>query len=147
LNSTERSGLARDPATRWDMPTRRQQKVADLIQEELSTLIARKVRDPRVEGVTVTGVKVSPDLRYADVYVTKLGDEEEQNSALAGLNAAAGFLRRELAPSLNLRFMPELRFHLDRSWEQGARIDALLEQIATEKHPEEPEQHEEHQEG
>ena len=121
------------------MSTRRQRQVADLILEELASLIARRVRDPRVEGVVITGVNVTPDLRYADVLVTTLGDEESKKEALAGLNAAAGYLRRELAPSLNLRYLPELRFHLDRTWEQGARIDALLEQIAAEEHPEEPE--------
>jgi ribosome-binding factor A len=121
------------------MATRRQRQVADLIHEEVSEIIARKVRDPRVEGVTITEVRVSPDLRYADVYFSKLGDEEEHKSALAGLIAAAGYLRRELAPRLDLRFMPELRFHVDRSWEQGARIDALLEEIAAEEPgPEEP---------
>ncbi len=124
------------------MATRRQRQVGDLIQEELSALIARKVRDPRVEGVTITEVKVSPDLRVAEVFVTTLGDEEQQRSALAGLDAASGYLRRELAPSLNLRFMPELRFHLDRSYEQGRRIDALLAEIAAEERPEEPKEDE-----
>ncbi|MDI7277106.1 MAG: 30S ribosome-binding factor RbfA [Anaerolineae bacterium] len=122
------------------MATRRQQKVADLIQEEISDLVARKVRDPRVAGVTVTGVKVSPDLRYADIYVTKLGDEEERRTALAGLAAASGYLRRELASRVELRFVPELRFHPDSSWEEGARIDALLERIAAEERPEEAEE-------
>lgn len=125
------------------MASRRQRKVADLIQEEVSDLIARKMRDPRVEGVTVTEVKVSPDLRYADIYISKLGGDEERQQALAGLNAAEGYLKRELAPRLDLRFMPDLRFHIDRSWEQGARIDALLEQIAAEEHKEEPQEPEE----
>jgi len=119
------------------MSTRRQRKVADLIQEELSALLMRRVHDPRVEGVTITAVDVSADLHYADVLVTVLGDEERKKEAIAGLNAAAGFLRRELAPSLNLRYMPELRFHIDRSYERGARIDALLEEIAAKEHPEE----------
>ena len=115
------------------MPARRQRQVADLIQEEISEVIARRMRDPRVEGVTVTEVTVSPDLRYADIYVTKIGSEEELKEAIAGLAAAAGFLKRELGPRLNLRFMPDLRFHLDRSWERAARIDALLEEISTDK--------------
>lgn len=114
------------------MATRRQRKVADLIQREISDVINRRVRDPRVEGVTVTTVKVSADLRYADVCFAQFGDAEARKAALAGLTAAAGFVRRELAPRLNLRYVPELRFHEDLSWEQAARIDALLEQIATE---------------
>ena len=115
------------------MATRRQRKVAHLIQQEVSGLIATKVRDPRVAGVTVTGVEVSADLRIANIYVSRLGHEEERQAALAGLMAAAGYLRRELAPRVELRFMPELRFHLDRSWEQGARIDELLDRIAAEQ--------------
>jgi ribosome-binding factor A len=115
------------------MSTRRQRKVADLIQEEISDIITRKVRDPRVEGVTITAVEVTPDLRYAEVYFATLGDEEGRQSALAGLNAAAGFLRHELAPRLDLRYTPELRFHVDHTWEQGARIDALLDQIAAQR--------------
>ncbi len=124
------------------MASRRQRKVADLIQEELSDLVTRKVRDPRVAGVTITEVRVSPDLRYADVFISKLGEEREAEEALAGLNAAAGYLKRELAPRIELRFMPDLRFHIDRSWERGAHIDALLEQLASEReeHPEEPEE-------
>ncbi len=118
---------------------RRQRKVADLIQEEISDLIARKMRDPRVAGVTITEVKVSPDLRYADVYFTKLGTEEERREAQEGLAAAAGYLKHELAPRLDLRFVPDLRFHEDRSWEQAARIDRILEQLAGEEHPEGPE--------
>ncbi len=118
--------------------SRRQRQVADLIQEEISSLVAREMADPRVESVTITAVKVSPDLRYADVYFTKMGDEEERQAALDGLTAAAGYLRRELAPRLDLRYMPELRFHIDTSWEQGARIDELLGRIAAEEGPAEP---------
>lgn len=124
------------------MASRRQRKVANLIQQELSDLVARKLRDPRVEGVTITEVNVTPDLRTADVFVSKLGEDEDMREALAGLNAAAGYLKRELAPRLDLRFMPDLRFHVDRSWQQSARIEALLEQIAAERkeHTEEPEE-------
>ncbi len=123
------------------MASQRQRKVANLLQQELSDLVTRKLRDPRVQGVTITDVKVTPDLRTADVYISKLGEEEEMRDALAGLNAAAGYLKRELAPRLDLRYMPDLRFHIDRSWQQGARIDALLEQIAAEHEdrPTEPE--------
>ena len=126
------------------MSTRRQRQVADLIQEEISDLLVRKVRDPRVEGVTITGVKVSPDLRYADIYFTKLGGEEELQAAQTGLAAASGYLRRELAPRLGLRFMPELRFHPDRTFERAARIDALLKEISEEKHPGQSNEEDEH---
>ncbi|MGQ9682819.1 MAG: 30S ribosome-binding factor RbfA [Anaerolineae bacterium] len=115
------------------MSTRRQRQVADLLQEEISELISRKLRDPRVEGVTVTEVRVSPDLRYADIYVTRLGDEAAIRDSLQGLEAASGYLKRELSGRLALRFMPELRFHHDVSWQRGERIDQLLDQIASEQ--------------
>jgi ribosome-binding factor A len=84
--------------------------------------------DPRLQGVTITGVKVTPDLRLTRVMVTKLGTSEERGDALKGLRGAAGFLRRELGARVSLRYVPELTFFLDDTWDRGARIDALLEQ-------------------
>jgi ribosome-binding factor A len=111
------------------MPTRRQERVADLLQEEISDLLQRKVRDPRLELVTVTALQVSSDLRYARVYVSLLGSEEEQRAALAGLQHAAGFLRHELGARLSLRCVPDLTFVLDESIERGQRILDVLHQI------------------
>jgi ribosome-binding factor A len=111
------------------MPTRRQERVADLLQEEISGLLQREVRDPRLEFVTVTAVKVSPDLRHARVYVSLLGSEEEQQAALVGLRHATGFLRHELGARLSLRLVPDLTFVLDESIERGQRILELLHQL------------------
>jgi ribosome-binding factor A len=111
------------------MPTRRQERVADLLQEEISDLLQREVRDPRLEFVTVTAVKVSSDLRHARVYVSLLGSEEEQQAALVGLQHAAGFLRHELGARLSLRRVPDLAFVLDESIERGQRILELLDQL------------------
>ena len=85
--------------------------------------------DPRVQGVTITEVQVTPDLRMARVYVTSLGAEEERKAALKGLQGAQGFLRHELATNLALRCVPELVFFLDNAWERASRIDSLLEEI------------------
>ncbi len=112
------------------MTTRRQRQVAELLHEEIGTLILRKARDPRLKGVTVTGVEVSPDLENAWVYVSVLGTEEETQAALAGLKSATGFLRREIAAALSLRIVPHLMFRLDDSIERGMRIDRLLDAIA-----------------
>jgi ribosome-binding factor A len=112
------------------MTTRRQRQVAELLHEEIGTLILRKARDPRLRGVTVTGVEVSPDLENAWVYVSVLGTQEEAQEALAGLKSATGFLRREIAAALSLRIVPHLMFRLDDSIERGMRIDRLLDSIA-----------------
>lgn len=116
------------------MPTRRQERVGRAIQQEISELLLRGSKDPRLAGVTVTGVEVTPDLRIARVYVSVLGDEQARKDAGEGLDRAAGFLRREVAHRLNMRVTPELAFVFDESWDRGARIDELLHQI---KHNEE----------
>jgi len=108
------------------MVTRRQKQVSSLIQRELSDLLGKKVSDPRLDFVTITAVKISPDLRQAHIFVSVMGNQQE---AIEGLNHAASFLRRELSSRLALRYMPELTFHLDDSLERGERIDQLLEEI------------------
>ncbi len=110
------------------MATRRQQKVAELLHEELSMLI-HQAADPRLGLVTVTDVEVTPDLRLAHVYVSVMGDEDEVQQSLAGLRHAAGFLRRELGVSMSLRYLPELNFRLDESLERGLRIEQLLSSL------------------
>lgn len=114
------------------MPTRRQRRVAEQIHRDLSLLLMREVRDPRLEDVTITEVRVSPDLLIARVFFTVLGEEEDRQEAKAGLGSAAGFLRTQLAQGLRLRNVPELIFELDRSAEYGQRIEDLLAQIAAE---------------
>lgn len=109
--------------------TRRTEQVADLIQEELSQLLEREVRDPGIGFVTLTDVEVDPDLRNARVFFSVLGDEAATRQSLAALQRAAGFLRRELAHRLDLRYAPELHFVLDRSIEHGQHIADLLRQV------------------
>jgi len=118
------------------MATRRQRRVAEQIHRDLSLLLMREVRDPRLEGVTITEVRVTPDLLIARIFFTVLGEEEDRQEALAGLGSAAGFLRTQLAQGLRLRTVPELIFELDRSAEYGQRIEDLLSQIASENPPE-----------
>ena len=111
------------------MNDRRQRRVAELIHQEISLLIQRQVRDPRLGSITVTGVEVTQDLRLATIYVSVLGDDADVNQALAALKSAAGFFRHELGSTLTLRFIPELAFRLDKSLEQGLRIDQLLDSL------------------
>lgn len=109
--------------------TRRPERVADLVREILAKLIREQVRDPRVGFVTVTGVKVSPDLKHARVYVSKLGDADERAAAVEALNHAAPFLRRNLGGLARLKYTPQLVFEEDTSIERGFRIESLIRDI------------------
>jgi ribosome-binding factor A len=94
----------------------------------------QEVRDPRLASLTITGVEVTPDLMLARVHFTVLGEEDEEQEAVAALERAKGFLRSQLAARVQLRHMPELVFELDKSTEYGQRIDELLRQIAESEH-------------
>lgn len=111
------------------MPSKKQGRVAELIQEILSSLIQFEVKDPRLQGVTIMDVDVDRELMYATVYVSALGGEEEREEVLDGLDNASGFLRRELGANLSLRRVPELRFAWDETFEQAQRIEQLLDSI------------------
>lgn len=103
-------------------------RVADRIQVEVSDLIRRRIRDPRVGFVTVTGVDVSSDLRTAHVWVSTL-EEGSLEDQVEILRRAAGFLRSELGPRLSLRHTPELIFRADRSGARGRRVEDLLRRL------------------
>jgi ribosome-binding factor A len=120
------------------MPSRRQRRVSDLIQEEISELLQKKVSDPRLSFVTVTAVEVSADLRQAHIYVSTMGDHKARQEMLAGLKHATGFLRHELAARSALRYVPNLTFHLDDSLEHSQRIMQLLDQLEGNKHEQSP---------
>ena len=107
----------------------RPRKVADLIQRELSDLLRREVRDPRVGMVTITAVDVSPDLSHAKVYFTLL-QREHTETTIQGLQRAAGYLRSQLAHRIKLYTTPELRFVYDESVERGARLSSLIDSVA-----------------
>lgn len=112
------------------MQGRRADRVGTLIQEEISRLILRSVKDPRIGFVTVTRVKVSEDLRHASVYIASAGgDIKQRQETLIGLKKAAGFLRGELGRRVTLRYVPELLFLLDDSLEQELHMAELFRQI------------------
>jgi ribosome-binding factor A len=115
------------------LENRRQDRVGALIQRELSEVIQRVVKDPRVAFCTVTHVEVSADLKYVDVKVSVIGDLEQKEASLVGLKSAAGFIRREISRRLALRYSPELRFSLDDSVDHIMKIDGLLKEIETEE--------------
>jgi ribosome-binding factor A len=110
--------------------SRRTERLSKLIKQEISALLEREVNDPRLGSlISVTEVSVSPDLKYAKVFVSILGDEIDKADMLAGFNAASGFLRKKLAPRLRMRCIPQLSFYYDDSIERGARVLKLIEQV------------------
>jgi len=104
------------------MDFKRADRVGDLIRSELADIILRKIKDPRVGFVTITGVKLSDDLRHAIVFVSVMGDEKAKKDSLRGLGSAAHFMQSELGRRLKLRNTPSLVFHLDESIEKGDRM-------------------------
>jgi ribosome-binding factor A len=105
-------------------------RVAHEFQRELTALLTRGLKDPRVSGfVTITGAKMSPDLKQVTVYVSIHGDEATRKETLVGLRAASGYLKREAARNLKLRYTPDLRFVYDESVEEGDKINRLLQEV------------------
>lgn len=111
------------------MEYQRADRVGDLLVELISDLLRKEIRDPRINAVTVTGVKVSKDLRHARVYFSLLGRQENRGTVSAGLKSATGFIRSKVAKQLNLRFVPTLEFFYDESEDEAQRIDELLNQV------------------
>jgi ribosome-binding factor A len=105
---------------------RRQERLAEQIKEEVSMIIAGEVEDPRVGTVTVTDARLTPDLRYAKIYVTVLGSEQEIDESLAALKHAAGFIRTQLGAVLRMKRAPDLHFVYDNTTETATRIERIL---------------------
>lgn len=113
--------------------TARARKVAERIREELAAILLEQVSDPRLQMITITDVDVDRELAFASIYVTAMGDDERVQEVIEGLEAAQGFLRRELANRIAMRSFPHLRFQWDASYQQGTRIDQLLDQLRSER--------------
>ena len=109
---------------------RRPARVADNIKIEIAGLLLRKIKDPRVQGVSITEVKTTPDLRRAWVYFSTLKDNVEE--VTAGLNSARGFIRSHLARQLGMRYVPDIEFRHDQTIERMAEMDKLFQEIASE---------------
>ena len=112
------------------MTSYRADQVGEQVREEIMSIIRRDLKDPRIGFVSITAVRMSPDLRQARVRVSVLGKPEEQNASLKGLVSAKGLIRHELGRRLqNLKFSPELRFELDSSIEYSVHISELLKEV------------------
>lgn len=110
----------------------RANRVAEQMKKELGDIIARRLKDPRVGFVTVTGVDVTGDLQQAKVYITVLGDDKAQSETLHALKNATGFIRTEIGGRIKLRKTPEIEFRIDESIEYGHRIEQLISKIKDE---------------
>lgn len=115
--------------------SRRMQRLDELLRQEIARLITEEVRDPRVGFTTVMNARVSPDLRHARVYVSVLGDEAEKAAAVDALQGASGFLRGRLGAIVELRYLPELEFELDRTLERASRIEEILDRVRPSEKP------------
>ncbi len=115
--------------------SRRTDRVSELLREEISDLILRSVKDPRLEQglVSITEVAVSPDLRRATVFVSYFGEESHREDVIAGLQHAAPFMHGELMQRLKMRNVPQLTFRLDPSLERGARLTSLISETLREQ--------------
>jgi ribosome-binding factor A len=111
------------------MPSRRIARLNEQVKREIMALLWEEVRDPRIGTPTLTAVEISPDLSHAKVFYTAPGDEAERAETLAGLRAAAPFLRTELGRRLHVRRIPELHFQEDRTLDHAMRIERLLREV------------------
>ena len=111
------------------MPGQRAQRVGESIQQEISALLLRGLKDPRIGFVTITGVEMTPDLHLARVYYTVIGDEEARKASAAGLKSSIPFIRQQLGRQLRMRYAPDLIFQYDSSIEYGNRIESLLRDV------------------
>ncbi len=111
----------------------RQEKLNELLREEVSYILRREFKDPRLGFVTVTGAEISPDMRHAKIFVSIMGSEEEKQRNMAVLKNAESFARQALAKRVKMRILPQIEFRLDSSVERGVRIFELLEQVKREE--------------
>ena len=108
----------------------RADRVSQLIQRELSEILQKETKDPRLKMTTITGVKLSKDLKNAKIYFSIVGAGRDQQEVLKGFQSAHGHIKRTLAGRLELRYMPELHFYYDESFDYGERIEKLLKSVA-----------------
>jgi ribosome-binding factor A len=107
--------------------SKRAVRVGDQILREVAELLSRKVKDPRVKGTTLTGIRLSNDLRHAKIFFSLIGDEEAVRNAQEGLDSAKGFIKREVSMGLELRYTPEIVFRHDPSLREGAHMERIFQ--------------------
>lgn len=115
------------------MSTQRPERVQEAIRQEIAKIVHDEIKDPRLGFITITGVELTRDLRFARVYFSVLGEEKQRQLALKGLKSAKGYIKGLLADRIKLRYMPELEFKIDDSIERTRVIYDILDKIKKEK--------------
>ena len=113
----------------YDQSSRRIGRVSDLIRKEISDLLLKEVKDPRIGMVSLTGVKLTKDLKTARVFFSVIGEEETIKNSAIGLNRASGFIKKRLGRIIKLRNIPDIIFEYDNSLEYGERINKILNEL------------------
>jgi ribosome-binding factor A len=108
-------------------------KIQELIKQEVSNMILRELKDPRIGFATVTQVEVSGDLRHAKIFVSIMGNDQQKDQTWEGLKSSLGHIRSELGKRIRLRFTPEITLHLDASLDYSVKIQELLEKVKKEE--------------
>lgn len=111
------------------MSSQRAQRVAETIHKEISSLLIKGLKDPRIGFVTITSVDVTSDLRQARVYYTLMASQDDRAETQAGLNSCSSYIRQQLGRQLRLRFVPEILFEYDASFDYGQKIEKLLSEV------------------
>ena len=108
-------------------------RVGDQIFKEISYLLLERVTDPRVKGVTITGVDLSKDLKRARVFFSIMGDQDQVKRAQAGLDSAKGYIKREMGFRMTLKYIPEIMFMYDPSLKSGSEMEKLFEKLKSDE--------------
>jgi len=112
-------------------PYLRAERISVKIQQAITELLSKKMQDPRIEMATISGVKMTPDLRVAHIYVTVFGDKKRISEVIDGFKSSKGFIKKRIAPKLGLKYMPDLKFIHDDSFDKAARMDELIKSAST----------------
>ena len=119
-------------------PYARADRISGRIQYAITELLSKKMQDPRIEMATVSGVKMTPDLRVAHVYIAVFGDKKRISEVMKGFKSSKGFIKKSIAPKLGLKYMPDLNFLHDESFDKAAKMDELIKSALTGTSDEQP---------
>ena len=121
------------------MQYKRSDRVGDLIRQVIGEMLVRDLNDPRLGSVTLTGVEVTADLKIATIFFSAMGNQAQEEASLQGFQSAAGYIKKRMGKELRLRYLPDLLFKVDHSFDYGSKIDRLIKSIKEEPEGDPPE--------